>query len=568
MANVRGNVALVAAAFESSCNTSALGSGCSNSGAVYAFQLDSTSSWALASPAFIKQSNVWAGSSVNNRNTAMGTQIEISASGAVLAISAAFCWRPCASQGIEEAPFNASWEMPPPGYTVGCGSVTNTAESLGAIYMFRGSGGGGWVQEAIIFNPLSTTNIGYQFGTSISLSDDGTTLAVGGGNSWFVTLFPTVIMYRYSAGEWIESATIIAGGTSSSNDTWYQFGYLVGLSGDGTQLLVGPQGAGGFADPSFFFTIHAYERSGPDSWVPTSNVQIGLPSGTFLNVNGPALNFDGSFAVQHTIYGADVLTRSGVVWTRTAVLAPLQAPFLRVVARLSSDASTVVLGAHPYVFVYSIDGVQRAILTTPDVTRSDNFGYSVALSNSFLIVGAQASNSNIGVGYVFPVNQFGLQPISFSDSTVIQGSVTFSAGSVVSFAPNATVFVNGTLTIASGAAAQLVVATSGTVLFVSASSIVGAPVSVTAVNAACPNEAGAVSNVLQTSTTISSTVALSACASSGLSTGAIVGIALGAAVAGVLIVLLIVLLTRAFAAKHDSTETRKIRQQEMDNLRR
>jgi hypothetical protein len=121
----------------------------------------------------------------------------------------------------------------------------NSANGSGAVYLFTRSGGA-WSQEAYIKG--SNTGAGDGFGSSVALSGDGSTLAVGaygeaskatgiGGDQAdnSATASGAVYLFTRSGGAWSQEAYIKA----SNTDAVDYFGVRVALSGDGSTLAVG-----------------------------------------------------------------------------------------------------------------------------------------------------------------------------------------------------------------------------------------------------------------------------------------------------------------------------------------
>jgi hypothetical protein len=124
----------------------------------------------------------------------------------------------------------------------------DNALNSGAAYIFTRSGGQ-WAQEAYV--KASNAGVNDRFGTSVALSGDGDTLAVGahledsnatgiGGIENNNDIFNSGAAYAYArnAGEWRQQAYVKASNTGASDF----FGYSVALSGDGATLAVGAYG--------------------------------------------------------------------------------------------------------------------------------------------------------------------------------------------------------------------------------------------------------------------------------------------------------------------------------------
>ncbi len=140
---------------------------------------------------------------------------------------------------------------------VGAAGDDNGGSSLGAVYLFTvGGSGATWgstVTQAVklshgtLLSRTISLHDNDEFGSSVSLSDDGTRLAVGArgddhdkgavylfavggsGATWGSTIAQVV---KLSHGTKLSSGTI-------SLDNWDIFGTSVSLSGDGTKLAVG-----------------------------------------------------------------------------------------------------------------------------------------------------------------------------------------------------------------------------------------------------------------------------------------------------------------------------------------
>jgi hypothetical protein len=129
----------------------------------------------------------------------------------------------------------------------------NSATSSGAVYVFIRNGSS-WSQQAYI--KASNTFTEYSFGASVSLSDDGNTLAVGQtgdksnstgvngddsrywqGNGGYGSAF----IFTRSGSTWSQQAYIKA----SNPDIGDNFGASVSISGDGMTLAVGAPGEDG-----------------------------------------------------------------------------------------------------------------------------------------------------------------------------------------------------------------------------------------------------------------------------------------------------------------------------------
>ncbi|WP_298213377.1 FG-GAP repeat protein, partial [Acidovorax sp.] len=126
----------------------------------------------------------------------------------------------------------------------------NTATNAGAVYVFTRSASA-WSQQAYV--KASNTEAYDNFGTSVALSGDGNTLAVGAyledssatsinGNQTdnTATNAGAVYVFTRSASTWSQQAYVKASNTGAGDG----FGTSVALSGDGNTLAVGASGEG------------------------------------------------------------------------------------------------------------------------------------------------------------------------------------------------------------------------------------------------------------------------------------------------------------------------------------
>ncbi|MBU2899147.1 FG-GAP repeat protein [Vibrio hepatarius] len=211
-----GNVLAVGATNEQS-NSIEINVGQSNNnltkaGAVYIYKYKT--SW--AQEAYIKPLNTGSGD-------LFGSSVSLSSDGNILAI------------GASEESSNSN--------EINIGSGDNSALESGAAYIFRFNGIE-WSQQTYI--KASNSGAGDYFGVSVSLSEDGNTLAVGASsedsNSQSVNgednnntaNSGSAYTFFFNGSNWIEQAYIKASNTGM-NDL---FGISLSLSGDGKKLAI------------------------------------------------------------------------------------------------------------------------------------------------------------------------------------------------------------------------------------------------------------------------------------------------------------------------------------------
>jgi len=365
------------------------GRGATDAGAVYVFVRGGTT-W--SQQAYVKASNTGA-------NDVFGVSIALSGDGDTLAIGAPA--ESGASIGVTPgAPDDVA--------------TGNGASGSGAVYVLIRSGGT-WSQQAYV--KASNTETGDQFGTSVALSSDGNTLAVGarledGGSTGVIAGSPdetvtgnavtnagAAYVFTRSGTTWSQQAYLKASNTGPSffND---EFGQSIALSGDGNTLAVG-----------------AYLESSPLTGIIAGSPDNSVTGHTTVNVNLGA------------VY---VFTRIGATWSQQAYVksSNLGIGYFGIQVALTGDGNTLAVGATGEaggssgviagapdatatgvaipsagaVYVFTRSGAtwsQRSYVKASNTTGDFFFGSSVALSGdgNTLAVGAEGENgASTGIG--------------------------------------------------------------------------------------------------------------------------------------------------------------------------
>lgn len=422
-ASADGNSLVVGARGEASNATGINGNQTDNSalnaGAAYVYTRDSAGN---VSQAYVKASNTGAGDF-------FGFAVALSADGNTLAVGA-----------IGEAS-NATG--------INGDQADNSTTFAGAVYIFTRNGGI-WSQQAYV--KASNTGRGDQFGTAVTLSADGNTLAVG-------AIFGQILgeparegaayVFTRSGGIWSEQAYLNASNAEAGD----HFGHTVTLSADGNTLAVGAifedsnaTGVdGNQADNSASQSgaVYIFTRSGAvwsqQTYVKASNTGAGdlfgyavalssngntLAVGAYLEAsNATGINgnqADNSAGSAGAVY---VFTRTGIAWSQQAYVKGSNTEAsdgFGISVALSADGNTLAVGAisessnatgmngnqadnsaaqagATYVFTRSI-GIwsQRDYVKASNTGAFDHFGISVALSadGSALAVGAHDEDSS------------------------------------------------------------------------------------------------------------------------------------------------------------------------------
>ena len=386
------------------------------------------------------------------------------------------------------------------------GSSTNAAFDNGAAYIFE-KNAGGWTEKQI----LRASNLGQgdRFGTSVAIS--GNYAIVGAnyedGSSDTVYSGAAYIFERNESGNWIETH-ILRPSNGFSQD---EFGESVAISGN--YAMVGAiQEDGSSEQISSWGAVYVFERNDSGNWIETqilrSSIALATGFSKTIAINGNYAIFgaqtdDGTNASNSDYGAAYIFERNASgVWIEKQILRAnilyYTAYFGKSVA-ISDNYAIVGATGHPvsglnsgaaYIFERNASGVwnQTSILTASNAAASNEFGYSVAISGRYAIIGATRGEdisglTNGGAAYIFELSPTGVwtqirilttsysgttdfygASVSISGKNVLIGAIfedgssntTDSTGAayiyegvdVASLLPTHISFVNNTLTIA------------------------------------------------------------------------------------------------------------------------
>jgi hypothetical protein len=270
--------------------------------------------------------------------------------------------------------------------------------TAGAVYVFTGSGAT-WTQQAEL--TASNQASADYFGYSVAIS--GSTVAVGAFGQDAST--GAAYVFDFAHGQWSQQADLVASDAAPSA----AFGYSVAVSSK--TLLVGAYGSNSGTGAAYVFM-----RSGT-VWSQQAELTAsdGTPGGDF----GNSVAVAGSTAV----VGADlesssagtayVFVQSGDLWSQQAELvAGDAAPGDEFGASVAVAGSSIVVGADGTsssagaAYVFNGAGTawpQLAELSASDGAAFDGFGTAVAQSGTTRLIGAPGHNSETGAAYVFTV---------------------------------------------------------------------------------------------------------------------------------------------------------------------
>jgi len=244
------------------------------------------------------------------------------------------------------------------------GGDSDPALTAGAAYIFERASGGGWTQRVILH--ASDMQANDNFGISVSISGDYAIVGAPGEDGGIGDLVSgagaAYIFERDSGGTWNQQ-TILHASDLQANDS---FGYSVAISGN--HAIVGAFTENGGAGDHFSHAGAAYifERDSGGTW----NQQAILHASD-LQVND-YFGFSAAISGDYAIVGAR-LEDGGA-------------------GDLVTDAGAA------YIFEKDSGGTwnQQQILHASDMQSTDWFGYSVAISGSYAVVGAQYEDGGNG----------------------------------------------------------------------------------------------------------------------------------------------------------------------------
>ncbi len=259
----------------------------------------------------------------------------------------------------------------------------NSVRTAGAVYVYTRTGTS-WSQQAYI--KASNTGMDDEFGASVALSSDGSTLAVGAygedSNATGIdgdqidksaSFAGAVYVYTRAGGMWSQQAYVKASNTEAGD----KFGGVVALSSDGSRLAVVAPGEASRAtgidgdqtdnSASSAGAIYVYARTGAtwsqEAYVKASNTEAmdGFGGGVRLSGDGSIMasgkcyeasratgidgdQTDNSASNAGAVY---IYRRVGATWSQQAYIKASNTDagdgFCSVA--LSSDGSTLAVGA-------------------------------------------------------------------------------------------------------------------------------------------------------------------------------------------------------------------------------
>ena len=299
----------------------------------------------------------------------------------------------------------------------GVGQDNDLAGDSGAVYVFTRDSSGAWTQQAYVKGSNNSKND--QFGSSVSLDKD--TLVVGAPTNGKVYMFNrsdttwTQQGYFNASGIGFGSSVSVSGDTAAVGAPLESSGATI-INGDESDTTAPSAGAvftfvrsvGTWSQEAYIkpFNTNMGDNFGWSVALSGDTLAVGAPledsNATGVNSGGEA---DNSAANAGAVY---VFTRDNSSWTQQAYVkasnslagdkfgwsVALDNEDLAVGAKTSSGTDGAV-----YVFIGSGSSwAEEVNLTAFNADSLDGFGYSVALNGGTLAVGANQEDSNaIGI---------------------------------------------------------------------------------------------------------------------------------------------------------------------------
>ena len=300
---------------------------------------------------------------------------------------------------------------------VGASYEDTGGSSAGAAYIFTRSGTT-WTQQAKIQASDKATND--LFGYSVSISGDGNTAIAG---ALFEEYGGSAYIFTRSGTTWTQQAKIQASDRQASDF----FGSSVSMPSNGNTAIVGAMfedTGGSSAGAAYIFT-----RSGT-TWTQQVKIQASDKQASDNFGVSVAISDDGNTAIVGAYTedtggtnagAAYIFTRSGTTWTQQAKIQASDkqaSDFFGHSVAISSNGNTALVGAYndhtgsdrtgsAYIFTRSgTTWTQQARIQASDKQASDNFGWSVAISDdgNTTIAGAyneDTGGTDTGAAYIF-----------------------------------------------------------------------------------------------------------------------------------------------------------------------
>lgn len=248
-----------------------------------------------------------------------------------------------------------------------------------------------------------------QFGAAVSISEE--TLIVGARQK-NADNTGVVYIFHYSDNTWNQTAEILNPDAVTNGS----FGESVSISGD--YAVIGSQGLGAARDGA----VYIYKRS-DSGW----GLQLKITPDSGMNNKrfGAAVMLSGEYLIignyEHGRYhegSAYIYQREDEIWSRQASLKggtitrngafgyaiAISQNYAVVGAKMENDPNNIKTKKRGATYVYRREGklwLHQAKLVASDSRKGDHFGSAVSISGDYISVGAQKSDTSAGSAYLF-----------------------------------------------------------------------------------------------------------------------------------------------------------------------
>ena len=328
---------------------------------------------------------------------------------------------------------------------------------VGAVQVFTRSGGGSYTLVATIPDPNLMALSTEYFGSAVSLSGDGGTLAVGAHGTNFKG---AAYVYTLSGG--IPTSTIAFADPAPPSMSSDAFGAAVSLNTNGSVLAVGAYGTSSSQGAAYTYTKNGVNYAAPQT-IPHPGAMNNDQFGATLSLSGSggtlAVGAIGTSSYQGAVY---TYAKSVGIYSLSQTLIDPAVPSITnkgfgVAVALSTDGSTLAVGetltsnkypgtAHIYHLNMTSYGSPQT-LPDPNATGS-GFGSALALSTdgSTLAVAMPFNMSNtgksfVGVAYEYSRNNGSHTIVATRNVTTPNGGELF--GSAVSLSADGSMLAVG-----------------------------------------------------------------------------------------------------------------------------
>ena len=283
---------------------------------------------------------------------------------------------------------------------IGAFGDDNIWDEGGSVYVFKRDGDI-WTEQAKL--TASDENSKDWFGYSVSL--DNNYLIIGAGQLW-TSRNGAAYVFKRDGDIWTEQAKL----TASDGESHDAFGISVSIDGD--YALIGADGNEDNENNSG--SAYIFKRNG-ETW--TEQVKLTASDAEEWDRFGCSVSLDGDYAIiganGHEDTGAVyIFKRTDNSWVeQTKIFASDIQGSGNFGVSVSIDGDTILVGADrqeaAYIFKRNNEiWEEQAILKSPNLEfTSDDFGYSVSLSEGYALIGAYGADYNgqysAGSAYIY-----------------------------------------------------------------------------------------------------------------------------------------------------------------------